>query len=344
MQELIAVPAADHLPNWVRPTSAGLWCEAGGFFIDPVRPVERAVITHGHADHARPGHTAVMATPETIAILQCRYGAGAFSVAQSLRYGRRMRIDGVEVTLRPAGHVLGSAQVVLEHEGRRVVVSGDFKRRADPTCAPFEVAPCDVFVTEATFGLPVFRHPPDAAVIATILDSLRLFPERAHLVGVYALGKCQRLIRLLRDAGYDRPIWIHGALAALCGLYGRFGVDLGDLRPAAGDARRRLAGEVVLCPPSALADRWSRAFPDPVVGMASGWMLIRQRARQRGVELPVVLSDHADWDELTGTIADVGAGTIIVTHGREDALVHHARSLGLEASALYLSGYEEEGA
>ena len=328
---------------WLRVQPEGLWCEPGGFFVDPVRPVHRAVVTHGHADHARPGHEAVLATPETIAIMSTRYGDAAYNSMEPQAYGERLRVGDVDLRFVPAGHILGSAQVVLEHANKRVVISGDFKRRPDPTCAPFETVECDAFITEATFGLPVFRHPPDTVAVDKILASLRLFPDRPHLIGVYALGKCQRLIRLLRDAGYGRPIWIHGALKALSELYERLGVTLGELRPATAEARRELGGEIVLCPPSALADRWSRAFKDPVIGMASGWMLIRQRARQRGVELPIVLSDHADWDELTQTIADVRAGDILVTHGREEALVHHARSRGLRAVPLDLHGYEEEG-
>lgn len=332
-----------HAVPWLRADPKGLWCEPGRFFIDPVRPVERAVITHGHADHARPGHANVLATSGTIAIMRARYGDLACGSMEAHDYGDSVRIGDVDLRFVPAGHILGSAQVVLDHNATRVIISGDFKRRSDPTCAPFETVGCDVFITEATFGLPVFRHPPDATAVEKIFASLRLFPDRPHLIGVYALGKCQRLIRLLRDAGYDRPIWIHGALRALCDLYEQLGVVLGDLRSASGDTRRELDGEIILCPPSALADRWNRAFKDPVIGLASGWMLIRQRARQRGVELPIVLSDHADWDELTQTIGDVGASDILVTHGREEALVHHARTWGLRASPLYLNGYEEEG-
>ena len=336
-------PAAALLPSWLRVTRGGcLWCEAGGFFVDPPRPVERAVITHGHADHARAGHAAVLTTAETAAIMRARWGAEAAGMIEPLAYGEARGVGGVTVRLLPAGHILGSAQVVLEHAGTRVVISGDFKRRPDPTCAPFEPLACDVFVTEATFGLPVFRHPSDAGEVGKLLESLRLFPERAHLVGVYALGKCQRLIALLRAASYDRPIFLHGALQGLCTLYTRQGVALGALRPAAAGVRRELAGEIVLCPPSALADRWARAFPEPLTALASGWMRIRQRARQRGIELPLVISDHADWDELTQTLDDVGAPTVLVTHGREEALVHHARQRGFAADALSLAGYEDD--
>src|SRR5215469_16578540 len=197
----------------LRPTPVGLCCPPGDFHIDPVRPVERAVITHGHADHARSGHGVVLATPETLAIMYARYGEGFAGATQALKYGETIARNGVEVTLRPAGHVLGSAQVHLRHQGLSIVVSGDFKRKSDPTCPPFEPVPCDVFVTEATFGIPVFHFPPAENEIARLLKSLTLFPERTHLVGAYVLGKAQRVIRLLRAANYDKPIFVHGALA-----------------------------------------------------------------------------------------------------------------------------------
>jgi len=331
------------LPDWLAATENGIWCRPGGFFVDPRRPVDRALVTHGHSDHARPGHRAVLTTPATAEIMRVRYGDAAAFAFETVEYGESKQLSGVAVRFAPAGHILGSAQVVLEHRGTRVVISGDFKRRSDPTCEPFEAVECDLFITEATFGLPVFTHPPDATAVDKLLKSLRLFPNRTHLVGVYALGKCQRLIRLLRLAGYDRPIWIHGALAALCDLYQRRGIDLDPLRPTTGATRKELVGEIVLCPPSALADRWSRRFEDPVNAIASGWMMVRQRARQRGVELPLVLSDHADWQELTQTLHDVGASRVLITHGREDALVHYARGEGFEAGALSLEDFDEEG-
>jgi putative mRNA 3-end processing factor len=328
--------------SWVRVCPQGLYVEPGDFFIDPVRGVDRAVITHGHADHARPGNRHVLATPETLAIMDARYGDGAGQSRQPLAYDQPIDIGGVRLWLAPAGHVLGSAQAVLEWRGCRVVVSGDYKRRFDPTCPAFEVVPCDVFITEATFGLPVFRHPPDEEEIAKVLRSLALFPDRAHLIGVYALGKCQRVIALLRRAGYDRPIYIHGALASLCALYERLGVPLGDLRPAMSASKEELKGQIVLSPPSASSDRWSRRLPDPITAVASGWMRVRQRARQRGVEMPLVISDHADWDELLRTIQEVQAGEIWVTHGREEALIHAAGLMGKRARALALVGYEDE--
>ncbi|MCG5242765.1 ligase-associated DNA damage response exonuclease [Azospirillum doebereinerae] len=343
------MPAALHperLPpdRWIKVLPEGLYVEPGGFHIDPVRGVERAVITHGHSDHARPGNQLVFATPGTLAIMAQRMGEAAAVVTRPLDYGETIRIGAVTVRLVPAGHVLGSAQVVMEYAGSRVVVSGDYKRRADRTCLPFEPVPCDVFVTEATFGLPVFRHPPDLGEVGKLLHSLTLFPERSHVVGVYALGKCQRVITLLRAAGYDGPIHLHGALEPLCALYERHGVALGELRPATVAAKEELKGALVLAPPAAATDRWARRLTDPVVAMASGWMRVRQRARQRGVELPLIISDHADWDELTQTLEDVAAPEVWVTHGREEALVHHATQRGIRARALALIGFEEEEA
>ncbi len=334
--------ASLHPERWIRVCPEGLYVEPGGFFIDPVRPVERAVVTHGHSDHARPGHRHVLATPGTLAIMRQRLGEGSGASQQPLEYGETVRIGDTTVRLVPAGHVLGSAQVVVEHAGARIVVSGDYKRAHDRTCPPFEPVPCDVFVTEATFGLPVFRHPPDLGEVGKLLHSLEVFPERSHVVGVYALGKCQRVITLLRASGYDRPLYLHGALQPICDLYEGFGVKLGELRPATVAAKEELKGALVLGPPGAVADRWARRLTDPVVALASGGMRVRQRARQRGVELPLVISDHADWDELTRTLDDVGAPEVWVTHGREEALVHHARGRGIRARALV--GFEEDEA
>ncbi len=326
----------------LRPTPAGLCCPPGGFHIDPVRPVARALITHAHSDHARSGHGAVLATPETIDLMRLRYGENFAGTSQALGYGETLRLDGVAVTLHPAGHVLGSAQVAVERSGLTIVASGDYKTVADPTCAMFEPVRCDVFVTEATFGLPVFRHADAEAEIARLLRSVALFPERAHLIGAYALGKAQRVIALIRRAGYDRPIYLHGALDAITRYYAGRSIDVGDVRPARAAAKDELAGALALCPPSALQDRWTRRFPDPLAAFASGWMRVRARARQRGVELPLVISDHADWDGLTATIKATGAAEIWVTHGEEDALVHWCATQGLAARPLRIVGYGEE--
>jgi putative mRNA 3-end processing factor len=325
------------------PRPEGLYCAPGDFFIDPVRPVARAVVTHGHADHARAGHRSVLATAETLTIMAARYGEDFATARQSAAYGEEIRIGEARVTLRPAGHVLGSAQIVVEHEGLRIVVSGDYKRRPDPTCAPFEPVPCDVFVSEATFGLPVFRHPDTREEIEKLLRSVAAFPERTHLVGAYALGKAQRLIALLRQVGYDRTIYLHGAMAALCALYERHGVRLGALALVSDMGKSKLAGEIVVAPPAAVSDRWSRRFADPVDCFASGWMRIRQRAKQRGVELPLIVSDHADWDELTATVREVAPGELWITHGRDDALARWAELEGISARPLALVGYDDEG-
>jgi putative mRNA 3-end processing factor len=245
------------------------------------------------------------------------------------------------VSLAPAGHVLGSAQAVVESGPLRIVVSGDYKRRRDPTCAAFEPVACDVFVTEATFALPVFRHPDDGEELAKLLASVRLFPERTHIVGAYALGKAQRVIARLRMLGYDAPIFIHGAMEKLCALYEAHGVDLGPLAPATG-AKRDFAGAIVIAPPSALSDRWARRFADPMDCFASGWMRIRQRVKQRGVELPLIISDHADWDELTATIKEIAPGEVWITHGRDDALSRWAALEGISARPLHLIGYDDD--
>jgi len=331
----------------LHPTPAGLYCPAADLYIDPVRAVERALITHGHADHARAGHGRVLATPETLAIMAVRYGEAFAGEMQALAPGEVVGLSGVDVSLVPAGHILGSAQAVLSHRGLRIVVSGDYKRRADRTCAPFEPVPCDVFVTEATFGLPVFRHPEDHAEVGKLLLSLAEQPTRAHFVGAYALGKAQRVIRLLRAGGYDAPIYLHGAAVRLCELYQAHGVDLGDLRPATLEGRGQkdaFAGRIVIGPPSALGNEpWAKRLGDPVVAFASGWMGVRQRAKQAGVELPLVISDHADWDELTATLSEVVRGEVWITHGREDALLRWASLEGMAARALRLVGYDEEG-
>lgn len=326
----------------LRNTPEGLYCPPGDFHIDPVRPVARAVITHGHSDHARSGHGAVLATPETLAIMAARYGEGFAGAAEPSAYGKPATRGGVEVTLVPAGHVLGSAQAVLRWKGMTGVVSGDYKRRRDPTCPPFEPVPCNLFVSEATFGLPIFRFPPSEDEIARLLKSIALFGDRTHLVGAYALGKAQRIIRLLREAGYDKTLYMHGALAGMNALYERHGVDLGPLAPATDTARNALPGEIVLAPPSAIADKWARRFADPIPAFASGWMMVRARARQRHVELPLVVSDHADWDELTLTATELKPEELWITHGSEEALLRWAALNNISATALEIAGYEDE--
>ena len=327
------------LGSWVKPFPEGIYVKPADAWIDPSRPKPVALVTHGHADHARGGHEKVFATPETLAIMAVRYGP---QNGAEVAYGETIRLGEVDVSFVPAGHVLGSAQIVLEHAGEKVVVSGDYKRRPDPTCAPFEPVPCDIFITEATFGLPVFRHPETGSEIDRLLHRLHSDPSRCVLVGAYALGKAQRIITELRARGHRDPIYFHGAIERLNQLYESFGVDLGELRHTGGASKAEMAGHVVIAPPGALNDRWSRRLPDPVTAMASGWMRIRQRARQRNVELPLIISDHADWDELTMTIRELAPTEVWITHGREEALKHWCLTHQIKACELNLVGYEDE--
>lgn len=328
--------------SWIRPEPWGIHVVPADVWVDPSRPVPRALVTHGHADHARGGHGQTIATPATLAIMELRYNTR--QGASPAQYGESVSLGGgVRATFLPAGHVLGSAQILLEHAGERVIITGDYKRAPDPTCAPFQVTPCDIFITEATFGLPVFTHPPIRDEISKLLKSLQDEPESCVLVGAYALGKAQRVIAELRASGHHDVIWLHGAMEAMCRLYEEHAVALGDLRLVSdAPSKEALRGSIVIAPPSALNDRWSRRLPEPVTAMASGWMRVRGRARQRGVELPLVISDHADWNELTQTIAEVNAQEAWITHGREEALLRWCALNQRRARALALVGYEDE--
>ncbi len=332
----ISRTAAQH---WIEPHAHGIYVKPADMWIDPSRPAERALVTHGHADHARSGHGAVWATPETLAIMALRYGT---EMGTPVPYGEGFEHGGVKISFHPAGHVLGSAQILLEHAGERVVVTGDYKRRFDPTCTPFEPVACDVLITEATFGLPVFTHPPIEDEITKLLAARDANVDGCIVVGAYALGKAQRVIAELRRAGYDAPIYIHGAMQKMCELYAAHNVPLGELIMATGLAKSELKGAIVIAPPSAMNDRWAQRLPEPITAMASGWMRVRQRARQRNVELPLVISDHADWTELTDTLLELRPSETWITHGRTDALGRWCELHQLKARALDLIGREDE--
>ena len=327
----------------VERTSAGLHCAAGGFHIDPWGAVARAVITHAHADHLRAGAEAYLCAAPSLPLVRHRLGADAR--IESLPYGTPLVLDGVRVSFHPAGHMLGSAQVRIEHRGEVWVVSGDYKRAADPTCEAFEPQACHTFVTEATFALPVFRWAPPAVVADDIVawwDDMRAAARPAVLFA-YALGKAQRLLAELA-ARTDRPVYVHGALEGLERIYRHAGVRLPETRRATEEARgRSFAGELVLAPLSARGSLWMRRFGDHASAFASGWMRLRGARRRRGYDRGFPLSDHADWDALLTTIAATGARRVFVTHGYSDTLARYLREQGLDAH-VWRTLYEgEEG-
>jgi putative mRNA 3-end processing factor len=325
----------------IEPTDRGLYCAAGGFHIDPWQPVERAVITHAHADHLRPGCQAYLCAQPSRALVDHRLGEGA--AVQSLEYGDSVDTDGVRVSFHPAGHILGSAQVRVEHRGEVWVASGDYKRAADPTCAPFEPQPCHTFITEATFGLPVFRwDEPDASVreILEWWDEMRA-ADRPAVLFAYALGKAQRVLASLAKVA-DRPVYVHGALHQLLELYRANGVRLPETRRAS-DVERGVsfAGELIVAPVSARGTVWMRRFRNHSSAFASGWMRIRGARRRRAYDRGFALSDHADWDALHRTIAETGASRVFVTHGYTQPLARALGERGIEAVA-WQTQYEGE--
>ena len=319
----------------LRLDDCGLFCEAGGFHIDPWRPVERAVISHAHGDHARPGSRSYLAAAQGVHVLRRRLEARI----QGIPYGETVRLGDVTVSFHPAGHVLGSAQVRVERAGEVWVFSGDYKRQADPTCAPFEPVRCHTFITEATFGLPIYRWQDTACVAREILAWWDANREagRASVLFVYALGKAQRILGELA-ALTDRPAWLHGAVQTLTEAYRESGVRMLPTKtvfemPRGGS----FAGELILAPPSAGGSTWMRRFGNASTGFASGWMLVRGTRRRRGVDRGFVLSDHADWPGLLRTIAETGASRVLTTHGYTEPLARYLRELpggGLDAATL----------
>ena len=314
-------------------TRAGLYCAAGDFFVDPWRRVERAVITHAHADHARSGCGRYLCASPGKPVLRTRMGGNA--VIETVRYGEPTTINGVTVSLHPAGHVLGSAQVRLEHKGETWVVTGDYKLAADPTCAPFEPVACDVFITESTFGLPVYRWPDPASVAAEINAWWRTNRDagRTSVILAYALGKAQRIAALLDPA--IGPIVAHGAVMKLVEAYRASGVTLPPIDRVPPRARRVGGGRaLVIAPPSVLGTPWLKMFGESSIAVASGWMTVRGVRRRRNVATGFVISDHADFPGLLEAVRASGAGRVLVTHGFADVLARYLRGRGLDATPL----------
>ena len=310
----------------------GLYCPPGDFYIDPWRPVARAVITHAHSDHARIGHGHYLAARAGESVLRTRLGDVTL---QTLPYGERIVHNGVTLSLHPAGHVLGSAQVRLEHGGQVWVASGDYKVAPDRTCAPFEPVKCDVFITESTFGLPIYRWCDDDEIFRDVNDwwSRNVVAGRASVLTCYSFGKAQRIL-----SGVDpsiAPIIVHGAVEPLNRAYRAAGVALPEtmMVPDVKD-RADLKRALVICPPSAAASPWMRRFGDASTAFASGWMQIRGTRRRGGWDRGFALSDHADWPGLLGAIHATGAQRIIVTHGSVPVMVRHLGEIGLRAEAF----------
>lgn len=317
----------------IRDTPAGLYCEAGDFYVDPWRPVDRAIVTHAHGDHARWGHKRYLTTTDGRHVLQSRMGPQA--VIDTLPYGESLDLNGVRVSLHPAGHVLGSAQVRIEHRGEIWVVSGDYKTGPDLTSRPFELVPCHTFITESTFGLPIYRWPAQEEIYREVNDWWRKNRDegRTSVLFGYAFGKAQRVL-----AGLDPsigPIYCHGAVERLNAAYRETGVPLPETQYAgAADPKKRWSDSIVVAPPSAMGTTWLRKFGELSTAFVSGWMLVRGTRRRRAVDRGFPLSDHADWPGLQETIRATGAQRVLVTHGQVGVMVHWLNQQGIEAAPL----------
>ncbi len=334
----------DPSKDLVVPTDRGLHCPPGDFYIDPWKPVERAVITHGHSDHARSGSGHYWGAAPGLPLLRERIGFGAGITP--LAYGQRLAFGETQVSLHPAGHVLGSAQVRIEHRGRVWVVSGDYKRDADPTCAAFEVVPCDVFITEATFALPVYRWPETTETAREIHAWWQECKAQgqAAVLFAYSLGKAQRILAELTRYT-DETVYLHGAMPKLVKIYRDAGVhmlptDAVNNQPKFFDWK----GKLLLAPPGAGGTPWMRRFKPHSTGFASGWMRVRGSRRRQAYDRGFILSDHADWPSLLRTIEETGARRVLATHGNTDALILHLREAGIDAAPLKTEYQGEAGA
>lgn len=322
-------------------TPAGLYCAAGGFHIDPWRPVDRAVITHAHSDHASGGHGHYLVSRDGEHVTRRRVGSGPI---QTLPYGEAITVNGVRLSLHPAGHVLGSAQIRLEHRGETWVISGDYKTEPDPTCPPFEPVRCDTFITESTFGLPIYRWRRPDEIFADVNGWWRANAAegRPSVIYAYALGKAQRILASVDPS--IGPIFCHGAVEALNEAYRASGVVLPSTRRVSEVPRRHdFGGALVVAPPSAQGTPWMRRFTDHADAFASGWMQIRGVRRRRALDRGFAISDHADWPGLVEAIGATGAGRVLVTHGYSDPLVRWLNERGVRAERLETRFTGEEG-
>ena len=309
-------------------SAQGLFCADGAFHLDPAGPVERAVLTHAHGDHARAGSASYLCTPQTAALIRRRVGDAPI---ETLPYGERRRIGGVTVSFHPAGHMLGSAQVRVEGAQGVWVLSGDYQREPNPTCAPFEPLRCDVFITEATYALPLFRWDEPAGVAKEILSWWQGNQGKASLLFCYAFGKAQRLLAELARLT-DRPAFAHGAVEAVNENYRAAGVHLLPTRVIGEE--KKFAGELVLAPVTARGSPWMKRFRSFESGFASGLLRIRGTRRRRGFDRGFVISDHADWPSLLSTIRETGAARVLATHGHCEALVRFLRESGVDAAPI----------
>ncbi len=329
--------------NLLRPDDFGLACSRGGFHIDPWRPVRNAVITHAHGDHARTGSNTYYCATEALEIMKQRLGHG--STFNHYRYGEKFRLGDTTVSFHSAGHILGSSQIRVEYEGRVWVASGDYKRALDPTCTPFEVVPCDVFITEATFALPIYRWEPGAKTAQEVLEwwDQNARENRPSLLFCYALGKAQRLLGELYQLDHSRQAYLHGAMLPLTKLYRDAGVDMVQtMAVSETEKSKNFGGELILAPPSAHRSLWMKRFKGADTGFASGWMRVRGARRRNGYDRGFVLSDHADWPDLLRTVKDTGAKYILPTHGNSEVLSRRLIELGLQAQPLNLTAYDSE--
>jgi putative mRNA 3-end processing factor len=322
-------------------TDRGLYCPQGDFYIDPWQDVQTAVITHAHGDHLRHGSARYILARPGAPIARHRLGSG--HTVTEVDYGARLRLGKTQVSLHPAGHILGSAQVRIEHEGTVWVVSGDYKRQPDPTCASFEQLQCDVFISEATFALPVYRWSPTPGVVEEIVRWWHSNRDRgvASLLFCYALGKAQRVLAEL-TAFTSEAVYLHGAVDSLTRLYRQSGVEMVPTLAATTEKKTDYRGALIIAPPSAAGTPWTRRFGEHSSGFCSGWMRVRGDRRRRGYDRGFVISDHADWPALLDTCLATGAKRVLLTHGHSDALTRYLNERGVNAAALATAFGDEE--